>query len=154
MVLKQLFAGDQTKQKWTTIGHRTAFNNEQSAYRIVSYKTHRNDKCKTIHTRKLPAQFMHKTVNKKKIYNNHWITRSWLRTGTYRIWRDLTFSGHPTHHLTVHLMSYGKHFQKYYQIRNRTCVSVFLAIFASVELLYFPTFDNYSYQLHFRISYT
>ena len=30
-------------QKLTTIGHRTAFNNEQSPYRIVSYKRPRND---------------------------------------------------------------------------------------------------------------
>ena len=36
VVLKQLFARDQTTQKWTTIGPRTAFNNEQSPYRIVS----------------------------------------------------------------------------------------------------------------------
>ena len=30
-------------QKLTTIGHNTAFNNEQSPYRIVSYKRPRND---------------------------------------------------------------------------------------------------------------
>ena len=41
---------DQITQKLTTIGHRTAFNNEQSLYRKVSYKRPRNDKCKTIQT--------------------------------------------------------------------------------------------------------
>ena len=30
-------------QKLTIIGHRTAFNNEQNLYRIVSYKRPRND---------------------------------------------------------------------------------------------------------------
>ena len=30
----------------TTIGHRTAFNNEQSPYRIVSYKRPRYDNVK------------------------------------------------------------------------------------------------------------
>ena len=33
-------------QKLTTIGHRMAFNNEQSPYCIVSYKRHRNDNVK------------------------------------------------------------------------------------------------------------
>ena len=42
-------------QKLTTIGHRTAFNNEQSPEAIVSYKRSRNDKFKTIQTRKLTA---------------------------------------------------------------------------------------------------
>ena len=36
-----------------TIGNCTAFYNEQSLYRIVSYKRPRNDKCKTIQTRNL-----------------------------------------------------------------------------------------------------
>ena len=39
----------------TTTGPRTAFSNEQSPIRIVSYKRPRNDKCKTIQTRKLTA---------------------------------------------------------------------------------------------------
>ena len=30
-------------QKYTTTGHRTAFNNEQSPNRIVAYKKPRND---------------------------------------------------------------------------------------------------------------
>ena len=33
-------------RRLTTIGHRTAFNNEQSPYHIVSYKSHRNYKYK------------------------------------------------------------------------------------------------------------
>ena len=33
-------------QTLTTIGHRTAFNNEQSPYRIVSYKRPRYDNVK------------------------------------------------------------------------------------------------------------
>ena len=39
------FSPQDTKmtQKLTTIGHRMAFNNEQSPYRIVSYKRPRND---------------------------------------------------------------------------------------------------------------
>ena len=36
-----------------SIGHRTAFNNEQSPYRKVSYKRPRNDQCKIIQKRKL-----------------------------------------------------------------------------------------------------
>ena len=34
------------KKTLTTIGHRTAFNNEQSPYRIVSYKRPRYDNVK------------------------------------------------------------------------------------------------------------
>ena len=37
---------DQMTQLLTTIGHRTAFNNEQRPYRIVSYKRPRNDNVK------------------------------------------------------------------------------------------------------------
>ena len=33
-------------QKLTTIGHCTAFNNEQSPYRIVNYKRPQNDNVK------------------------------------------------------------------------------------------------------------
>ena len=36
--MKQLSTKDQNDTELTTIGHRTAFNNEQSPYRIVSYK--------------------------------------------------------------------------------------------------------------------
>ena len=38
--------GTKITQKLTTIGHRTAFNNEQSPNRIVSYKRPRNDNVK------------------------------------------------------------------------------------------------------------
>ena len=56
-------------QKLTTIGHRTAFNNEQSPYRIVSYKKLRNDNVKTIQTKKLTALFIFKKMNEKQISN-------------------------------------------------------------------------------------
>ena len=48
VMLRQLSTSDQndTRQKLTTIGHRTAFNNEQSPYRIVSYKRPRNNNVK------------------------------------------------------------------------------------------------------------
>ena len=45
-------------QKLTSIGHCKAFNNEQRPYRIVGYKRPRNDKCKTIQTRKLTAYYV------------------------------------------------------------------------------------------------
>ncbi len=35
-------------QNLTTIGHRTAFNNEPSLYRIVSYKMSRDDNVKQL----------------------------------------------------------------------------------------------------------
>ena len=35
-------------QTLTTIGHRTAFNNEQNSYRIVSYKRPRYDNVKQL----------------------------------------------------------------------------------------------------------
>ena len=42
------YTRDQMTQKLTTLGHHTAFNNEQTPYHIVSYKRLQNDKCKTI----------------------------------------------------------------------------------------------------------
>ena len=36
--MRQLSTTDQMTQKLTEVGYRTAFNNEQSPYRIVSYK--------------------------------------------------------------------------------------------------------------------
>ena len=36
--MRQLSTSDQMTQKLTAIGHRSAFNNEQSPYRIVSYR--------------------------------------------------------------------------------------------------------------------
>ena len=53
--MRQLSTRDKMKQKLITIGHRTAFNNEQSPYCIVSYKRPRNNNCKTIQTIKLTA---------------------------------------------------------------------------------------------------
>ena len=44
--MRQLSTRDQMTQKLTTIGHHTAFNNEQSPYCIVCYKRHRNDNVK------------------------------------------------------------------------------------------------------------
>ena len=55
--MRQLSTRDQMTQKLTIIGHSTAFNNEKSSYCKVSYKRPRNDKCKTIQTRKLTALF-------------------------------------------------------------------------------------------------
>ena len=67
--MRQLATKDQMTQKLTAIGHRTAFNNEQSPYRIVSYKRPRNHKCKTTQTRKLTAYLMYKKMNEKQICN-------------------------------------------------------------------------------------
>ena len=53
--MRQLSTRDQMKQILTTKGHITAFNNEQGPYRRVSYEMPRNDKFKTIQTRKLAA---------------------------------------------------------------------------------------------------
>ena len=50
---------DQMTQKLTTIGHHTAFNNEQSTYSIVSFKRPQNEKCFTIQTRKSSFHFAH-----------------------------------------------------------------------------------------------
>ena len=44
--MRQLSTKDQTPKKLATIGHHTAFNNEQSPYRIFSYKWAPKDKCK------------------------------------------------------------------------------------------------------------
>ena len=41
-----------TTHKLTTIGHHTAFNNEQSPYDRVSYKRPGNEKCETVQTRR------------------------------------------------------------------------------------------------------
>ena len=45
-------------QKLTTIGHRTAFNNEKSPYSIVSYKRPRNDNVKQFKRKKLTGLIM------------------------------------------------------------------------------------------------
>ena len=49
--MRQLSTRDQMTQI-ITIGHSTDFNNEISPYHMVRYKRPRNDKCKTIQTRK------------------------------------------------------------------------------------------------------
>ena len=51
--MRQLSTRDQMTQKLTTIGHRTTINNEQSLYRIVSYKRPRNDNVKQCKSSKL-----------------------------------------------------------------------------------------------------
>ena len=53
--MRQLFTKAQMTQKLTNMCHRAAVNNEQSPYRKISYNRPRNDKCKTIQTRKLTA---------------------------------------------------------------------------------------------------
>ena len=40
--MRQLYTRDQMTQKLTTIGHRTALNNEQSPHHIVSYNSMNN----------------------------------------------------------------------------------------------------------------
>ena len=51
--MRQLSTRDQMTQKLTTISHRTAFNNKQRPYRIISYKRSRNDinACSIKHSR-------------------------------------------------------------------------------------------------------
>ena len=46
MMPMRQFSTREMTQNLTTIGHRTAFNNEQSSYRIVSYKRILNDNVK------------------------------------------------------------------------------------------------------------
>ena len=59
---RQLSARDKMTQKLTIIGNRTAFNNEQSPYRIVSYKKPRNDSVKQVGGQAvLGRQFHHTT---------------------------------------------------------------------------------------------
>ena len=65
--MRQLSIRDQMTQKLTTIGNRTAFKHEQSPHRIVSYKRPRNDKCKTIQTRRLTIYVQ--KMNDKQICN-------------------------------------------------------------------------------------
>ena len=47
-MIRQLSTREQMTQKLITIGHRTAFNNEQSPHNLVSYKGSRNDKVKQL----------------------------------------------------------------------------------------------------------
>ena len=48
IAMRQLSTRDQMTQKLTTIGHCTAFNNEQSQYNLVSYERPQNDSVKQI----------------------------------------------------------------------------------------------------------
>ena len=79
-------------QKWTTIGHCTAFDNEQSPYRIISYKRPGNDKCKTIQMRKLTALFVYEKWMKNIYVTYQKTTTTELQAPdlgqahTYRIW--------------------------------------------------------------------
>ena len=55
-------------QTLTTIGHRTAFNNEQSPYRIVSYKRPRYDNVKQF-KRVNERPYSYKKMNENQICN-------------------------------------------------------------------------------------
>ena len=52
-------------QKLTTIGHRSAFNNEKITYRIVSYKRHQNDNVKQF-KRENQRPYLYKKSNERK----------------------------------------------------------------------------------------
>ena len=52
-------------QKLTIIGNRTAFNNEQSSYRIVSYKRPRNDNEKQF-KRENSRSYLYKKMNEQE----------------------------------------------------------------------------------------
>ena len=56
-------------QKLTTIGNRTAFNNEQSPYRIVGYKRPRNDNIKQFKRENYRPYLCKKKMNEKQICN-------------------------------------------------------------------------------------
>lgn len=51
--MRQHSTKDQMTQTSTTICNSTVFYNEQISYRIVKYKRHRNNKCKTMQMRNL-----------------------------------------------------------------------------------------------------
>ena len=51
--MRQFFKRNPMTQKLTNVGQCTAFNNVKSPYPIVNIKKPRNDKCKSIQTRKL-----------------------------------------------------------------------------------------------------
>ena len=65
-----MIANDATPQetkmtpKLTSIGHPTAFNNEQSPYRILSYKRPRNDNVKQFKRKTITALFFLKIERK------------------------------------------------------------------------------------------
>ena len=62
-------------QTFTTIGHRTAFNNEQSPYRIVSYKRPRNNNVKRFkRDNQRPNQCRQKLTKNKYVTHKQTIT--------------------------------------------------------------------------------
>ena len=94
----------QMTQKLSAICLRKASNNEQSPNSIVSNKRSWNHKSILMQTRKLTAKLMYKIMNEKQICNTatndkHWITGSWLGTGTYTMWRGCVGSLVCTYHL-------------------------------------------------------
>lgn len=64
--MTKLITRDKMTKILTSLCQRTAFDNEESQYRSVSYNRHRNDKLETIHTRHLPTRFVYKTINENK----------------------------------------------------------------------------------------
>ena len=63
----------------TTIGHRTAFNNEQIHYRIVSYRRPRNDNVKQFKRENCRPYFCTKKKSEKQIYNTKQTTTTELQ---------------------------------------------------------------------------
>lgn len=64
--MTELITRDKMPKILTSLCQRTAFDNEESQYRIVSFNRHRNDKCETIHTKHLHTRFVYKTINENK----------------------------------------------------------------------------------------
>ena len=62
--MRQLSTRDQNDKDINTIGHRTAFNNEQSPYHIVSYKRPQYDNVKQTN-----GLIYIKKMNEKQICN-------------------------------------------------------------------------------------
>ena len=62
-------------QKLTIVGHRKAFSDEKSPYRIVSYKRPRNNNVKQFKWKKTTALFMHKIWT-----NNKYVTHKQTTT--------------------------------------------------------------------------
>lgn len=77
--MRHVSARNQITSNLTNIVHHTAFSNEQNPYCIVSYKSPRDDKCKTIKARKLTPWFVYNENKDYKPTKDHRITGSWLR---------------------------------------------------------------------------
>lgn len=54
--------------KFTTICDHKTFDNEKNQFRIVSYKGHQIDNCKTIQTGILSARFMYKIMRSPPVF--------------------------------------------------------------------------------------